>query len=1195
MNFHAYGLPIPKIRRIGIDQQGVRLRPKQPGSHRSPQLLKTMKLMIIFIFACSLSVAAKPQSLSMSFSNAPLAQVLNEIHKQSGYNFTVLLDDLKGYRTTFKVKDATVDQTMQACLTGLPLTYTIEDKFISISPKPKEVQQPAPADSNKVIHGRIVDENGAPISGASVSLKGASSGTMTNEKGEFDLNLPMDATVTISHIGFETVEVKIKHKSELAVVLKKFVTALKEISVSYSNGYQEIPKERATGSFDFIDNKLLDREVSPDVLSRLDGIASAVFFDTRLGNTTTPASVRGLSTISASTQPLIIVDNFQYNGDLGAINPNDVQSITVLKDAAAASIWGARAGNGVIVITTKKGKYNQPLKVEVNSNFTVAEKPNLFYSPNWMNSTDFINVETYLFSQGFYNSNFTNPAQPPVSPVVSLLDQAQNGTITQAAANASIDSLRNHDVRNDLKKYFYRPQTNQQYAVNVSGGDAKSAYFLSMGYDHNLLPEVGDQYQRYSLNSAYSFTPVKNLEVSANIVYTETGSFANNALSQISTDGNYQNNIYPYAELADAKGNPLPIVKDYNVAFASQAQQKGFLNWQFYPLQELRGGYNTTTSKEYDTRINSGVKYSFLRGFSADIRYQYERAVTDGNNLATQQSYYARNLINEYSNVNSNGTFSSTNIPVGDILNTSSSVLLAQDARTQLSYNHEWGQHTLSAIGGWEVGDASNSGNANTIYGYNHLLGTSQPVNYTTYFKDYPQGYYMSIPYGASVTGTDQRFVSAFADMAYTFNSKYTLSVSGRRDASNAFGVNTNNQWKPLWSSGIKWDISKETFYSSRLLPKLDFRATYGYSGNVVNSVSAVPVLYYYSGLATYTHQVYASVISAANPNLKWEDIGMFNAAIDFSSKKDILQGSIEYYSKNSSDLVQEVPLDPTAGLSGENAWENSANLKGHGVDIDLRLSEIYTRDFRWSTQFLLSYFSDKVTKYLASSNPVASDYIGVPFSPDPIPGRALESANAYKWGGLDTAGNPQGYFGGKLSEDYSSIMNDSVNKIVYKGSALPLYYGAIRNTFSWKSISLSFNIVYRFDYWFQKSTINYYSLYNNWDMNNDYYRRWQKPGDEKTTTVPSMDYPANQYRDEFYAGAEPNFLKGDNIRFKDIRLDYSFRVKTSKSKFYELQVYSYINNVGILWRANKDHLDPDFGSQIPPSRSIAFGVKANL
>lgn len=238
----------------------------------------------------------------------------------------------------------------------------------------------------------------------------------------------------------------------------------------HTTGYQNLPRERATGSFSRVDSSLLQRRISTDVLGRLEDNVPGLAFNrsAMAGGVNNPISIRGRSTLFANANPLILLDNFPYEGDVSAINPNDVESVTVLKDAAAASIWGARAGNGVIVITTRKGKRNQAPTVSLTSNITISDKPDLYAQPR-ISTADHIELEKTLFARNFFSSDETSANHPALSPVTELLIAQRDGHLSAAQAQQQIEALKGRDLRDDYSRYLYRKSVNQQYALQVNG------------------------------------------------------------------------------------------------------------------------------------------------------------------------------------------------------------------------------------------------------------------------------------------------------------------------------------------------------------------------------------------------------------------------------------------------------------------------------------------------------------------------------------------------------------------------------------------------------------------------------------------------------------------------------------------------------------------------------------------------------
>ena len=1157
------------------------------------QLVLQMKLTAFLLFIACLHVSGSSfcQKVTLSGRHVSLKKVFSAIEKQTGYVFFYNYNVFDStHAVSLKIKNENLDDALKVVFANQPLEYTIEDKTISI--KKRTIPDSAFHNLNTTppvwvdIRGVVTNEKGEAVSDILVKVKGTTRATVTNNKGEFALvRVDANATLVLTSVNMEPQEVNVNGRTDLAISMKTKIASLGEVAVQVNTGYQAIPKERATGSFAQVDNALVNRSVSTDILSRLKGVTSGLLFDNSLSKSSNSLqiSIRGLSSIYSNITPLVVVDNFPYDGDLNNINPNDIESITVLKDAAAASIWGVRAGNGVIVIVTKKGKPNQPLKMELNTNVTVSQKPNLFYDPNFMSSPDFIGVEKTLFDSGFYDADI-NSGYRPTSPVVDILAKQRAGTLSAADAAAQIAALSKLDVRNDLSRYFYQKAVNQQYAFNVSGGTDRTNYIFSMGYDKNVMNLVDNGYDRFTLNGYYTFIPVKNLEITAGVTYTQSITQADNTVNQILTGGpSNKQKIYPYAQFADAQGNPLPIVKDYSTAYVEAAPGNGFLNWQFYPLKEL--GLTSNTTKEYDNRIYTGVRYGFIKGLSAEVKYQYENGITQNRALVPQQSYYTSNLINQYAIVSTAGEVTGYNIPLGDILDNNSTNLVSNSVRGQVNYNNVFRQHNIAVIIGGETRETRIDGNSSRLYGYDDEAGTYQSVNYNTYYQLNPTGSATIFDNNTIIPYTLNRFRSWFSNASYTYKSRYTLSASAREDGSNLFGVKTNQKFIPLWSAGVKWDIDKEAFYHWTALPYLKLRTTYGYSGNMNNTLSAYTTTRAVNG--NIINLPYASAI-AGDLSLTWEKTGMLSVGIDFGTKQQIVTGSIEYYCKEGIGLIGSSAVPSSTGFL--TAQGNYSSMKGNGMDIIINTLNI-NKAFKWSTNLLLSSTTNTITKNSA-----------IPASLYSIKavGKPVNAVFGYKWGGLDpVTGDPRGYLNNTLSESWNNIATaglTNIQTLAYKGSANPTLFGSLRNNFSYRHFSISANIIFKAGYYFLRNSINYYSLYNSWVTNKDYSNRWQKPGDEKKTNVPSMVYPANSIRDNFYLGSEVLAEKGDHIRLQDIRFSYEMDKKQwKKLPLNYIQLYIYANNLGILWRANHYGIDPDYQTGYPAPATFSVGIKAAL
>lgn len=1144
----------------------------------------TSKLTVILLFVCLLKgrpVSAQSEGgklISLKEKDAPLETVLMDIRDRIGFSYYGESGWPQLSRpVSFTVEKATLKEVLDLCFRDQPLSYTIhsDKRSIEVSLRPRE---------DREVHGFVYDENKSPVPGAYIMASGEIS-TLTGDNGEFTFRLHLaNSHLFVSSIAFESQDVAIPERGkDVNIFLRSRVGSLEAVVVH--TGYYDVKRGHTTGSVDQIDNNLLNRRISTNILDRIDGIASSVLFNKNVltGVNQSTITIRGRSTIYANPNPLIVLDNFPYPGDLNNINPADVESITVLKDAAAASIWGAFSGNGVIVLTTKKGRLNQAPRISFTSSLTVGQKPNLYYQ-KILSSGDYIDIEDSLFHWGYYAPQLNAPLalSSALPPVVETMDSATQGLLSPADSAAEVNAYRKIDTRKDLKKYFYRPSLNSQYALSVSGGGSQDQYYLSAGYDQDISNSVRNLYDRVTLtgNNTHQIVPGK-LELSTGFGFAASMTYFNNP------GGSGVN--YPYVPLADAQGNPLAVPYQFRMPYANSLDGGSLLDWHFRPLQELQNADNKLTLTDY--RINIGLKYSILKGLEARAYYQFGHGDSDVVNYYSPQTWTDRNMINQYTQISGTGTVSATPVPIGGIFHEVTTTYTANNVRGQLNYSSDSLFHgRLNVLGGAEVRDLEGNQNTNVLYGYDPSNGSSIPVDYVHSYPTYPGGVPKQIPYSDAKVGTVERYISYYSNAEYTYKGRYMVTASARRDESNVFGVRTNQKGVPLWSGGVGWEISREDFYHFYPIPFLKLRFTDGYNGNVDRNVSAYTTATINQGVNAY-NAVTSTVINPPDPELRWEKIHIYNWGLDFASAKNRVAGTIEYYIKSGIDLIGQSLVDPTTGVSIFTG--NTADMRDHGVDLTLRTDNSFGA-VRWNSVLLFSYVLDKVTKYEEKLGSV-QNYLSQT-TINPLTGKPLYSVYALRWGGLTAdSGNPQGVLKGKPTDSYSAVLGSTdLSNLVYKGPVNPPVFGSWRNTFYWKQWGLSFNIIYKLGYVFQRNSIFYGSVFSGSSPGYlDYEKRWQKPGDEKITNVPSMIYPANALRDEFYQYSDILVVKGDHVRLQDVQIFYDLTKQANpKLPVQLLRFYLYGNNLGILWKANHVGIDPDYVTSYPNPRTLAIGVK---
>jgi len=485
-----------------------------------------------------------------------------------------------------------------------------------------------------LIKGVVRDSIGNAIAKVTISEQAGSRATVSDDKGMFELqSTSSSGTLVFQHVGYyKAVKSFSAEGNMLEVIMHSSIVAVEEIVVS--TGYQNVPKERATGSFEVIDERMLQTRTGGNILERLDGLAPGLQFDKRTGNSR--LNIRGINSLSVGMMdPLIILDNFPYQGDISNINPNDIASVTLLKDAAAASIWGSRAGNGVIVITSKKAVAGQKTSLDYSSTFNSSEKLDLFYNPA-ISSADFIHVEQFLFGKGHYDAAYYGADRTKkntvFSPVVDMLFKVKEGKMSASELQEAIDRYSSIDFRGQMSDIFYRRPFTQQHHLALNTSSSGITNRFTLGYDRSLGNQVGAKDNRLNLRSVNRFEITKKLSVETRLSYTNQQSFSNSGIINYNYSvGGGKNKLYPYAEFMDGDNNALVIPRGYNMEYVHGLQGSQLLDWLYNPIEDMDKTISNGSRHHFQGQL--AVDYKPFDGFSVNFLYNNEYEPYDRHTL----------------------------------------------------------------------------------------------------------------------------------------------------------------------------------------------------------------------------------------------------------------------------------------------------------------------------------------------------------------------------------------------------------------------------------------------------------------------------------------------------------------------------------------------------------------------------------
>jgi TonB-linked SusC/RagA family outer membrane protein len=1178
------------------------------GLHWPAKILRLMRLTMILMLAATLHVSASgiSQKISLSEKRAPLEKIFKDIQAQTGYSLIYNYTLLKNTKpVSINVKDAGLEQVLQQCLQGQGLTYVIEQHFITIKEESLAAMAALPyleAAMLAELSGKVKNEQGQPVQ-ATITVKGTTRTTATNENGEFTLkDISGNETLVITGVNIETFETKLNGQSTVTLLAVSKVAQLKDIAI-INTGYQSISRERAAGSYAVVTASDIDNKMQTNIMSRLEGQVAGYS-----SYKDTVVRIRGTSTINGVRTPLYVVDGFPFEGNLLSLNPWDIESVTMLKDATASSIYGSRSANGVIVITTKKGKPGKTV-VDYNGSIRLVHLPDNRSYMNMMDSRELVNFQQEMFNT--YHTPLGNlDPRNYMNEVKSLFYQREAGAITQDQLNTRLEEYRNTDNRGQIIDHFLRSnQVTQQHNISFRGGADKYTYAASANYTQNLPFENTQKEDRIGYNIRTSYQVASWLRADMGLI----GSYTNSSILT-STGSNY---LAPFAPVSVINGGGRPSyigLYDRNgapISWSGKSQQEinrliqaGLNDENYYPVADK--GKTFSRSKTAYNNINLGLSMQLAEGLTFAGTYQTEKTFDNSGYFLDKDSYSQRSVINNAAKIDPVTQKITYLIPTGGARNDTRRETNSYTLRGQFNYTKTFnGMHAVTAIAGGERRGVKTNSFYSEVWGYDDISLSSKAIDESllSVTQSGTQSIAGTYTYGVPThyKEVENRFVSFYANASYVYNQKYTISGSVRMDQSNLFGTDPKLQYRPLWSAGARWNIAREDFMrAAGWVNSLSLRATYGINGNIPTQ-SGPYLIVTNAGVNTFNNEYSSRISSPPNSRLRWEKTKQADIGVDFSLFHDRLSGTVDYYSKNTGDLLGYIATDPTSGWGSLTL--NYASMYNRGYEVSLTGINIKKNAFKWLTTLNLAYNKNQVTKLENTANAV-TNYIANTNIRAGVPLGALYST---RWAGLDNLGRPQAYKAdGKTI--VKSLADLTVADLVYSGTTIPPYSGSVTNTFVYKGWSLSCMFIFYAGGVMRDVMPPYITNPDAYagNINRNITNYWKTAGDENNPDKsPAVYRNASTNVTNLWYAADKHLLKMDYIKLRDLTLGYELAGQwMKKAGLTRLKVQTQIQN---LWykAANSKGLDPEAwagdsfttGSTRSPQPPVSwtFGISASF
>lgn len=1139
-------------------------------------------ILISFLQTFANSAYSQKTRLSLNISNSKLVDVLDEIEEQSEFYFLYnekLVDTER--KISVSAKNRQIDQILDQIFIGTDVRYTITDRKIILTPEflTSESAQ------KKTVSGKVTDNQGAPLPGVTIVVKGTTTGTVTDTDGNYSLsNIPDGATLQFSFVGMQTIEIAVENQSTINVTMEEETIGIGEV---VAIGYGTMKKSDLTGAISQIRPDKIENEnpkTVQDILRGTPGLRVGLDASAKGGGSMQIRGQRSVYTDGGHNNPLLILDGMIFYGELSEINPDDIAQIDILKDASAAAVYGAKAANGVIIITTKKGKIGKPI-ISISSNIGVTQKsayrerfsPDdyLRHRQDWYTKNTYgVNPETgayEAYQSGVYTNRpgfFMTPDQLPAG--VSVEDWRAYTTNEEGESDKSIHAKRLGFEGNTLANYMagktvdwedltFRLGFNQDYNASISGAGDNVNYYFSMGYLKNQGAIKSDEYDAIRANMKIDAKVTNWFEVGANV------NFQDRSDGNIGMDEDYFLRNSPYADYADENGQPIqyPLSSEYSQRGYNYDFQKQYL--------ELEKGYTVLNTI---LKAKLTLPYNITYSFNASPRYQFfydryfmsaELPGSDPKSRGANREQAKRFDWSLNNTINWDYTFADKHHFV---------LTLVQEAEER--------QYWSDRI------EARNILPSDALGFHNTKNGSKEDSNYSTH-------------------DTYETADALLGRLFYSYDNRYMVTASVRRDGYSAFGA--SNPYATFPSVALGWSFTNEKFFKwDDVLSNGKLRMSYGKNGNrsLPNPYLALANLYegagkmqgYIDSSGELELMRYLMADRLANPNLQWEKTESWNLGLDLGFFGNRLSATLEYYNMKTHDMIMNQRLPEFTGFP--NITTNLGQVDNSGFEISINSVNIDNDVLRWTSTFGFSFNKNEI-KHLYYENEDVLDEEGNVIGTKEMDdisngwfiGRPISSIWNYRVTGIWQTDEVEeaaeyGQFPGdpKVANNYTAddvvhedgsvthVYNDKDKEFL--GETTPPIHWSLRNDFTlWKDLSLSFNIY---------SYMGHKSLSGNYLNDDDIGGRMAYA----MQNVPEKEYwtpdnPTNSYgriEAKGPTGAEgaPMLYNRSFIRLENISLGYTLPKRwTSVWDIQRVKLFGSIRNVA-TWSKDWEYGDPETG-----------------